>query len=429
MLRAACSLLLAVALAPSIARAQTHPNEPRIIVVPVPGENVPDAGQPVAAPPPTPPPEPIIEAPPPQPPPAPPPAEPKPDTKLQAQPDLPTLAPPLEPTVPVDPNLDPASISSPPSAMLDGHPREGSFLSGPGSITFLMHHTLMGSFGLLSTQMVPRIAQNIGDKQRTANLCTTDTLMPCYDPTGPDARIAYLVGGLLGAGLGFTSAAFWQFYNWMSINTATFTIVNSIFGAAFGIGITSAITTDPTAISWTGFIAALAGAWITAIVGGGDMKWNKGLLITSGGAWAAIYTALILGMVASNGQDVGVRGGFSALLIMPALGATALALAGLKFSPSSEQILRADFFGAGIGLVVYLISSLLVPGGFIPSATVPAFRSAVPYVLTAVGAAGAKVVVSLLWADTVNPPPPPGAARNEFYRDPALDQPYSRVWW
>lgn len=431
MLRAAC-FLLALVLAPSLALAQTNPNEPRIIVVPVPGENVPDAGQPVAAPPPTPPPEPIIEAPPPQPPPPqpPPPTPPPGNQTIQAQPgDAPQNPPPLEPTVPVDPNLDPASISAPPSAMLDGHPREGSFLSGPGSITFLMHHTIMGSFGLLSTQMIPRIAADIKDKQLRPQ-CITNKPTDCYDSTGPDARIAYLVGGLLGAGLGFTSAAFWQFYNWMNISTATFGIVNSVIGAAFGIGLSNAITSDTTAISWTGFIGALAGAWLTAIVAGGDMAWNKGIFITSGGAWAAIYTALILGMVASTGGQVNLQGGFDALLIMPALGAAALAIAGLKFHPSSEQILRADFFGAGVGLVVYLISSLLVPGGFIPSATVPAFRSAVPYVLTAVGAAGAKVIVSLLWADTVTvPPATAGSGGNPYYRDPALDKPYSRVWW
>lgn len=409
-------LLLCVALLPSIVLAQPAPSndEPRIIVVPVPGEAVPDAG--VAAPPPVPPPEPIVEPPPPALPPV---ATPPPDVPVPQ---------PLEPQVPVDPNLDPASINLPPSAMLDGHPREGSFLSGPGSVAFLMHHTLMGSFGLLSTQMIPRIAADIEDK-RVRPSCITNIPTDCYDSTGPDARIAYLVSGLVGAGLGFATAAFWQFYNWMSVNTATFGIVNSLIGALFGIGMSNAITTNPTAISYSGLVGALGGAWITAIVGGGDMSMSKGLLITSGAAWAAIYTALILGIVASTGGPVDLRGGFDAIMIMPAIGATALAIAGLKFHPSSEQIIRADLFGGGVGLVVWLIAELLVPGGFFASAGIGNFKSAVPYVLSGLTAAGAKVIVSLLWADTVNPPSDPATPTNAFYRDPELDRPYSRVWW
>jgi hypothetical protein len=400
-------LLLCVVLVPSVVLAQTPPNdEPRIIVVPVPSDGAPDAGPPIEVPPPpVPPPEPIVEPPAP-PPPLPPPA------------DVPTATPPapLEPQVPIDPNLDPASIQQPPSAMLDGHPREGSFLSGPGSFAFLMHHTLMGSVGLLSTQMVPRIFADVNDK-RLRPECITNIPTDCYSATGGDARIAYLVGGLVGAGVGFASAAFWQFYNWMSTSTATFGIVNSLIGALFGIGMTNLFTTDPTPISYMGLIGALGGAWITAIVGGGEMTVNKGLLITSGAAWAAIYTALILGIVASTGGPASLRSGIDAIMIMPAIGAAALAIAGLKFHPSSEQILRADLFGGGVGLVVFLLSAVLAPGQF---------NSAVPYVLAGVTAAGAKVIVSLLWADTVNAPAPASAS---FYRDPELDRPYSRVWW
>jgi len=409
MLRAVASLtLLCAALAPTFSFAQNE--EPRIIVVPVPADPSLDAGQPIEPPPPPPPPEPIIETPPPQPVAAP---QPPPPT------DVP-VNPPPDPLVPVDPNLDPASISQPPSAMLDGHPREGSFLSGPGSTAFLLHHTLMGSVGLLSTQMVPRIYQDIRDKQlRPA--CITNTTTGCYSSTDGGARIAYLVGGLVGAGVGFATAAFWQFYNWMSVNTATFGIVNSLIGALFGIGLSHAFTDDPTPISYVGLVGALSGAWITAIVGGGDMAMNKGLLITSGAAWAAIYTALILGIVASTGGPATLRGGIDAIMITPALGAAALAIAGLKFHPSSEQILRADLFGGGVGLVIFFLSAVLAPGQF---------NSAVPYVLAGVGAAGAKVIVSLLWADTVNAPATPQAVpTNAFYRDPSLDKPYSRVWW
>lgn len=397
-------LLLCVALAPSAVLAQTTPpiDEPRIIVVPVPSEAVPDAGQSTALPPPPmPPPEPIAEPP-----------------RAAPPVDAPALPPPLEPTpqvVPVDPNLDPASIRQPPSAMLDGHPREGSFLSGPGSFAFLLHHTLMGSVGLLATQMVPRISTEINYKRDHPECLSTPG--SCYDWGSGDARVAYLVGGLVGAGVGFASAAFWQFYNWMSVNTATFGIVNSLIGALFGIGLTNAFTTDPTPIAYIGLIGALGGAWLTAIIGGGEMTTSKGLMITSGAAWAAIYTALILGIIASTGGPATPRGGIDALLIMPAVGASALAIAGLKFHPSSEQILRADLFGGGVGVVVFLLSAVVAPGQF---------KSAVPYVLAGLTAAGAKVIVSLLWADTVNAPASPSAF---YYRDPELDRPYSRVWW
>jgi hypothetical protein len=408
-------LLLCVVLAPSIVLAQTTPpnDEPRIIVVPVPSDGTVDAGQPFVVPPPAmPPPEPIIEAPPP-PPPQPPVAAPPPPP-----PDVPKQSN-LEPTTPVDPNLDPASLQAPPSAMLDGHPREGSFLSGPGSFAFILHHSIMGSAGLLATQMVPRIVADVNDKRMRPS-CITNMPTDCYDSTSGDARTFYLVGGLVGAGVGFASAAFWQFYNWMSVNTATFGIVNSLVGALFGIGMTNLFTTDATPISYMGLIGALGGAWLTAVVGGGQMAMNKGLLITSGAAWAAIYTALILGIVASTGGNVNLQGGFDAILIMPAVGAAALAIAGLKFHPSSEQIIRADVFGGGVGLIVFLIAAAVAPGNF---------KSPVPYVLAGLTAAGAKVIVSLLWADTVNAPAEPAAPANAYYRDPELDRPYSRVWW
>ncbi len=400
-------LLLCVVLAPAVVLAQAPGNEePRIIVVPVPSDGAPDAGLNLP-PPPVPPPEPIVE------PPAPQPAPPT---------DVPSNPPPVEPSplVPVDPNLDPASISQPPSAMLDGHPREGSFLSGPGSVVFLMHHTLMGGVGLLSTQMVPRIVADVNDKKNRPS-CITNTPTDCYSSTGGDARIAYLVGGLVGAGVGFATAAFWQFYNWMSVNTATFGIVNSLIGALFGIGITNAFTTDATPISYMGLIGALGGAWLTAVIAGGDMTTSKGLFITSGAAWAAIYTALILGIVASTGGVTNLQGGLDAIMITPAIGAAALAIAGLKFHPSSEQILRADLFGGAVGVVVFFLSAVLAPGQF---------NSAVPYVLAGLTAAGAKVIVSLLWADTVNAPATPAAEpTHAFYRDPANHRPYSRVWW
>ena len=302
--------------------------------------------------------------------------------------------------------------------MLDGHPREGSFLSGPGSTVFLLHHTLMGGFGVLSTQMIPFISRDIADK-RDRPSCITNVPTDCYSSTNNDARIAYLVGGLVGAGVGFASAAFWQFYNWMSVNTATFGIVNSLIGALFAVGMTDALTNDVAPISYMGLVGALGGAWITAVVGGGDMTMSKGLLITSGAVWGALYTALILGIVASTGGTLN-SGGIDAMLVMPAVGATALAIAGLKFHPSSDQILRADLFGGAVGLAVWLLSAVVAPGQF---------KSPIPYVLAGVTAAGAKVIVSLLWADTVSAPETTDGSVVLNFRDPELNRPYSRVWW
>jgi hypothetical protein len=276
---------------------------------------------------------------------------------------------------------------------------------------FIVHHTLMGGLGVLATQMVPRVIRHAD--------------FPAFDAFDGDARIAYLVGALIGAGVGFASSATWQFFNWVNYTTATFDLVNAVIGAMFGIGITNLVTTDATPISWMGLIGALSGAWLTAFIGGGDMSFSKGILITSGAGWAAIYTALILGIVASTschedavtkaytcgGADL--RAGIDTLLFMPAVGAAALAIATLKFNPSTEQVLRADIFGGGVGIAVFLLSALLVPHQF---------NSPYPYALAGLTAAGAKIIVSILWVDTV-------AGPSALYHDPEKDRPYSRVWW
>ncbi len=281
------------ALAPLLAFAQGTPpiddQQPRVIVVPVPSEATPDAGVAQAPPPPpAPPPEPINNIPPPPPTPTPGPAPA--DHTVNAQPDRPVNPPPeqpqpLVPTENLNPNPDGGPV--PVGAMLDGHPREGSFLSGPGSFFFVMHHTLMGSLGVLATQMVPRAIRG---------LRTVSTMYPPYDAFSDDARIAYLVGALVGAGVGFASSAAWQFFNWMNYTTATFGLINSVVGAMFFIGATNLFTQDATPISWMGLVGALSGAWLTAIIGGGDMALNKGILITTGAVWATLYAACILGI-------------------------------------------------------------------------------------------------------------------------------------
>ena len=103
----------------------------------------------------------------------------------------------------------------------------------------------------------------------------------------------------------------------------------------------------------------------------------------------------------------------------------------MKFNPSTEQIVRADIFGGGVGIAVFLLSALLVPHNF---------ANPIPYALAGLTAAGAKIIVSILWVDTVNAPPPatvPGPAGgppgpsglSTLWHDPEKDRPYSRVWW
>ena len=187
-------LLVALHAVVSLAQTQGDSLEPKVVVVPYPGDI--DAGapvqvQPVAAPAPVVAP---VEAPPPVPP-----AEPATRTIDAVPPNLQPSAAPAEP------------VAAPPpansGAMLDGHPREGPFLSGPGSMTFVLHHSLMMGLGVLATQMVPRI----------------NTALQTQVPevwTGQDARIAYLAGALIGGGLGFGTSAWWQFNHWISANTA-----------------------------------------------------------------------------------------------------------------------------------------------------------------------------------------------------------------
>jgi hypothetical protein len=140
---------------------------------------------------------------------------------------------------------------------------------------------------------------------------------------------------------------------------------------------------------------------------------NQGVLITSGGAWAAIYTALIYGIIATTGGASSARGGMDAVMLTPALGAAAMALASLKFHPSTTQIMRANLFGLGVGGAVLLISALVLGAHF---------ASPVPYVLAGIGAAGAKTLVSLLWAEAAEPGLAPSST-------PGKPQQRISVWW
>mgnify|MGYP007112205966 CR=1 FL=1 len=314
----------------------------------------------------------------------------------------------------------PAQLPGPtgPSAMVDGHPREGAFLSGPGSGIFLAHHTLMLGLGGLATQLVPRLidaspphrvpGQPEGSLGGGCSPADGVVRLPysafpvderpasCSDiATGPQARVAYLTSTLLGAGIGFASASIWQFFNWVSVRSANFGIINSAFGSMFMGGMVDLITghNDAYATAWGSLLGGMAGGWLSAILARGDFALNKMFLITSGGAWAAIYGALIVGIVATTGGMSSARTGLDAVMLLPALGAGVAALAALKLNPSIGQIMRANLFGALVGGVVLVVSGLLL------GPTTGFTQSPVPYILAGVGALGTQTLVSLLWAD------------------------------
>lgn len=417
-------IVLGMVLSASLALAQGTPDIPQEKVIIVPMGDPYDAGQ-----------LPFLEQPPPQPEnqpaqPTQPPVEPPPDTRT-----LEAMPPPPPPPENLDTN-PPQLIPSGPGAMIDGHPREGAFLSGPGSLTFLLHHTLMTGFGVLATQLIPRaidaspahaaVLDSRGQIDIPAGGCPPidprylggdSKVVSCSDiVTGEGARLAYLTGTLVGAGIGFTSAAIWQFNNWISHRSANFGIITSFFGGMMLGGFTDLVTNhgDAYATAWMAMIGSSAGAWIAAIVGGGDIALNKATLIVSGGAWAAIYTALIVAIIATTGGSITARSGLDAVMLVPAFGAGIMALATLKFNPSVAQILRANIFGAIVGGAVLVLSGLLLgpATGFT--------RSPVPYILAGVGAIGAQTLVSLLWAD---------AAENPGSGELTSDRKYRNVWW
>lgn len=439
-------IVLGLVLASSFSLAQGTPDIPsgneKVIVVPMgpaPGDNTgPSAGDPnaaydagVAQPPPAPQPEP-------EPVPLPPPP-----SDVPTQPETRTIeALPPPPPLPEQLDTNPAQVTpSGPGAMIDGHPREGAFLSGPGSLTFLLHHTLMTGIGTLATQLVPRAIDAAPARPASydnrmmvdvpASGCDPANLQASIDRkpdaykgvmscpeivTGEGARLAYLTGTLLGAGVGFTSAAIWQFNNWISHRSANFGIISSLIGGMMLGGFTDLVTGhgDASATMWMALIGQSAGAWLAAIVGGGDIALNKATLIVSGAGWAAIYTALIVAIIATTGGSITPRGAIDAVMLMPAFGAGLMALATLKFNPSTAQIIRANIFGAIVGGAVLALSGLLLgpATGFT--------QSPVPYILAGVGAIGAKTLVSLLWADAAENPTTTGVGSDRKYRN---------VWW
>ena len=384
-------LALALALlVPSFAAAQSTPDvpdaPPRTIIVPVPsqaapaGASAPSAPGPLVVPlprgqgEPAAPAAPVVEVPVPAP-----------------APPEPIRAMPSDVTPSADPTLTPPPVApAPPGAMLDGHLREGAFLSGPGSLTFVLHHTLMLATGGLATQ-------SVGEGFS-------------FDLTH---RTAMLAGTLIGAGLGFGFSAWWQFNHWMGLPVANYGIINSLISGMFFTGIVNLMSNDPQVLTWTAVAGAELGAWLTAVVGGGDMPVTKGLLMTSGAGWAFVYSALLLAIIRTSGTPTSGSGWVDTLLVAPGVGAGLMALATLKYNPTTAQILRADVFGAGVGGAVLLLSALVLGRFDIPT----------PYVLSFITSAGAIAAVSVFWAEAAERP------EQALYRDPERDRPYRNVWW
>jgi hypothetical protein len=271
------------------------------------------------------------------------------------------IQPPYSPTPPPPPEES--------GAMLDGRPRQGPFLSGPGSMTFVLHHTLLGAMGGFFTQ---GFAQNFKIDR--------------------DSREAMLAGSLIGAGLGFGASAWWQFNNWVDRPVSYYGITNSVVGGMFLGGFMDLLADDRDVLAWSSFVGAELGAWLTAVIGGGQLPLNHGLLISSGSAWGLASSALLLAIIHFSGTTIPGKTWADTLLMAPGIGAGVLAISTMRYNPTSGQILRADIFGAGVGAAVLLLSGLVLGG----------FDQPTPYVLSFLGSAGAITTVSLLWEESVD---------------------------
>ncbi|HEY8212207.1 MAG TPA: hypothetical protein VIG99_32215 [Myxococcaceae bacterium] len=390
----ACALTLALGLAPA-AGAQQYPD--------------PYQPQPYQPQPPPPPPyqgtgdATVPQQPPPQPPPPPegtvPPAPPPEDPYAgQEQPGQETSA--------EEDGSEDQMPQLPPEAMLDGHPRNGPFLAGPGSLSFITSNTVLAALGGFGTQLI----------SFTVRDAATGTFRFDFER----GKESMLVGTLIGAGLGFAASTWWQFTHWMDSPVATFSLVNGLYAGMLAAGLVDSLSTDITALAYASFISAELGLWLTAGVGGGELRLADGLAMASGGAWAAAYSALILATITyGGGRPPSSKTWVDALLITPGLGAAALACALVQIHPTANQVVRGDLFGAGVGVVV------LVASGFIVG-----FNSPTPYILTLLSSAGALAAVSIFWEEAAEKPAPLeslfGGGRRKLA---SKKKPYNNPWW
>ncbi|MDY7228048.1 hypothetical protein [Hyalangium rubrum] len=298
-----------------------------------------------------------------------------------------------EPQAPLTENGVPNEALPPPQpeaggVLLDGRPRQGPFLSGPGSFTFVLHHAVLGAMGGLFTQ---GFAQDFS-----------------FDR---GSREAMLAGTLIGAGLGFGASSWWQFNNWVDKPLGYFGIANSLVGGMFMGGFMDLLADNRDVLAWSSFVGAELGAWLTATIGGGQLPLNHGLLVSSGAAWGLAYSALLLAIIHSSGTKIAGKTWADTLLIAPGVGAGVLAIATMRYNPTSGQILRANIFGGGVGAIVLLLSGLVLGG----------FDEPTPYVLSFLGSAGAITTVSLLWEESVD--------RTAISSSSSKRKPYKNVWW
>jgi hypothetical protein len=281
----------------------------------------------------------------------------------------------------------PETPQLPPEALLDGHPRHGPFLAGPGSLTFITTNALLGAVGGFGTQFISARYSFERGKE------------------------AMLVGTLVGAGLGFGIATWWQFTHWMDSPVATFSLVNGLYAGMLAGGLVDSISTDVTALAYASFISAELGGWLTAAVGGGEMRLADGLAMASAGAWAGAYTALVLATLTfSGGTPPSSKGWVDSLLIAPGIGAAAMACALLQIHPTANQVVRGDLFGLGVGTAVLLTSGFIV-----------GFNSATTYILTLLTSAGALAAVSIFWEEAAEKPAVPSYQSKK--------KPYNNPWW
>lgn len=326
---------------------------------------------------------------------------------LPPLPPPPTLPPPPgEPQAPVvQPPAggeEPGTQPAPPAAveparpegvgMVDGHPRQGPFLAGPGSLAFVLDHTLLGAGAGLTLTGIPNR----------------------FDLSSRQARISMLVGTLLGAGAGFSASAWYQFNNWMDRPVASLAVANTVIGGMLGAGVANLLSDDAMAVATAAVVGAELGSWLTVTVGGGELPRSTALLVGSGGAWGLAYGTLLFATLHFSGTRFEH---FSSvvppLLLAPAIGAGAMALAATRYQPTSTQVMRANVFGAAVGGGVLLLSGL-VAGSF----TVP-----IPYILAMLSSAGAMTAVSLLWEESAERPV------SSLQYGKRKDRPYRTWWW
>jgi hypothetical protein len=407
------SLVFAV-LFSSSAFAQVDSTQPKVIVVPVPAEAA-DGGVGMTEP------QPVNTT-------VPVPQEPQPEPVYQPPPPDPAPPPISEPAAPPQDPIDPSLLPPPPpvnqgaTAMLDGHPREGAFLAGPGSLAFILHHTLWGTAGALATQIAPRIQDlalidtvRLLDERIDPNggyrFCATPESGEICSAADADDRTAYLTAGLIGLGVGFASSAIWQFTHWLDRPAVLGGFLHGLFGGLFFAGFSGLLTADATAIAWLSFLGSEAAMWASIILGGGELPANKVLFISTGAFWATAFVGLLMGIIATSGGGLDVRTGLSTVMLAPGIGALATGLFSLRYSPSIAKVMRANLFGVLAASAVFLVSGLVLGANFVHP---------VPYVLAPIAAGGTMTLVSLLWADAAESPVMPGDGAAKA-RDP--------MWW